>query len=53
MEITAWIGVVGLAALFGLVGAFPFRHGPCDGCSGEQDCPRDAGERVCSHRETP
>ncbi len=53
MEWTVWIGVIGFAGLFALVAALPFRHRPCDGCTGGTDCPLEGRTGDCAKVRLP
>jgi hypothetical protein len=53
MEIGSWLGIAGLALLFGLIGAIPFAHRSCDSCPDRHgSCPLDDGERAGCTRES-
>ena len=53
MEIASWLGVAGLALLFGLVGAIPFAHRACDSCPDRHvGCSLDDEERAGCTRES-
>jgi hypothetical protein len=53
MDIGSWLGVAGLALLFGLIGVIPFTHRSCDSCPDRYGaCPLDDAERAGCTRDS-